>query len=74
MSAQLVWQFLQWIHYLALSLWVGGIVFLSAIAAPSAHQSMASKAVAGEIVGKMLRRFNNIELSCCFILVVTSPT
>jgi hypothetical protein len=62
----------QWLHYLALSLWIGGITFLSAAAAPAAHSSMASRAVAGQIVAKILRRLNAIELVCCTLLLVTS--
>ena len=33
---------------------------------------MASKSVAGEIVGKMLKKFNSVELTSCLILIVTS--
>src|SRR5437016_4332836 len=71
MPASCVWNFILWIHYLALSLWIGGITFLSAIAAPSAHRSMASRAIAGEIVGSMLKRFNWVEMVCCLILITT---
>ena len=67
-----VWHFILWLHYLALSLWIGGITFLCAAAAPAAHTSMASKAVAGEIVGKILHRLNRIELAACLILLGTS--
>ncbi len=72
MSANGIWYFIQWLHYLALSLWVGGITFLSAVAAPSAHRSMASRTIAGQIVGKMLRRLNIIEIICCILLLATS--
>ena len=72
MPANAVWNFLQWIHYLALSAWIGGIAFLAAIAAPSIHRSMVSRPVAGELVGMMLRRFNRIEMLCSLLLIVTS--
>ena len=72
MQPSTVWHLIQWLHYLGLSLWIGGIVFFSAIAAPSAHRSMASKAIAGEIVGKMLARFNSVEITCTLLLLVTS--
>jgi hypothetical protein len=71
MSAESVWNFIQWVHYLALSLWIGGIAFLSGIAAPAAFRSMASRTVAGEIVGKMLKQLNHLELICVMILLVT---
>ncbi len=72
MPASGVWNFLQWVHYLALVLWAGGITFLAGIAAPAIHRSMASRAVAGEIVGTMLRRFNILEIICALVLLVTS--
>ena len=72
MSASGIWYFIQWLHYLALSLWVGGITFLCAVAAPSVHHSMVSRAVAGQVVAKMLKRLNVIEIACCFLLIVTS--
>ncbi len=70
MLAAGLWYFIQWLHYLALALWIGGIAFIS-VAAPAAHGSMASKAVAGEIVGKILKRLNTIEFFCFFILAMT---
>lgn len=72
MPASGVWNFLLWVHYLALSVWVGGIVFLAGIAAPSIHRSMVSRPVAGELVSVMLRRFNRFEMICCPLLIVTS--
>ena len=72
MPASGVWNFLMWLHYLAIVLWAGGITFLAGIAAPAIHRSMASRAVAGEIVGTMLRRFNILEIICCLILLVTT--
>ena len=72
MSAEGVWHFLQWLHYLALSLWTGGIVFLAGVTAPVAHRSMASRAVAGEIVSKSLRVLNRIEMVCCMVLIGTT--
>ena len=69
MSAQTVWNILLWVHYFLLSLWIGGIFFFTAVAAPAIRRSMASKAVAGEIVNKILKRFNLIELICCFTLI-----
>lgn len=72
MPAQAVWHFIQWLHYLALSVWIGSITFLSAVAAPSVHRSMASRALAGEIVRAMLKRMNTIELTCGLLLIVTT--
>ena len=72
MSASGVWHFLLWLHYFALEIWTGGIVFISAVMAPVVHRSMASKAVAGQIVGHSLKRLNCMEITCCLLLMVTS--
>ena len=66
------WYFIQWVHFLALSLWIGGITALAAIAAPAAHHAMVSKTVAGDIVGRILKKLNTVELGCCLLLVLTS--
>ena len=72
MSGSGTWYFIQWAHFLALSLWIGGITSLAGIAAPAAHASMASRAVAGEIVGKILKKLNTVELLACTVLLATS--
>ena len=72
MTTSGTWHLIQWLHYLALSLWIGGITFFSAGVAPVVHRSMASKAVAGEIVGSVLKRLNILELLCCFSVLATS--
>ena len=74
MPASGIWNLILWIHYTALALWIGGISFLCLVAAPVVHHSMASKAVAGEIVGKILKRLNVIELGSCFVLISTTLT
>ena len=66
------WHFILWTHYIALALWIGGITFVSAVAAPATHRSMASKAVAGEIVSRILKRLNGVEFGSCVVLLFTS--
>ena len=72
MTAENVWDILRWIHFLALSLWLGGIVFLVLIAVSAVHRSMVSRALAGEIVSGMLKRLNYLEIFACLVLLVTS--
>lgn len=72
MTAQDAWHLVLCVHFLALSFWTGGIFFMAAIGAPSAYRSMASHAVASQIVGGMLKRLNGIEFMCCFLLLITS--
>ena len=71
MNSSGIWYFILWMHYLALALWIGGMVVVSAVVAPSVHGSMVSKALAGEIIGKVLSRLNSIELLCASILIGT---
>ncbi len=56
---------------MALALWIGGITLLCVAVAPAVHHSMASKPVAGEIVGKILDRLNRIEIGCWLTLLAT---
>ena len=72
MSESGIWHFIQWLHYLALCLWIGGITFLAGIVAPVVHHSLGSKALAGEIVGKILKRLNAVELGAWLILMFTA--
>ena len=69
-----IWHFIQWLHYLALCLWIGGVTFLAGIVAPVVHHSLGSKALAGEIVGKILKRLNAVELGAWLILMFTTSS
>ncbi len=71
MPTSSIWNFIQWVHYLALLLWVGSIAFFSLVVAPSVHHSVASKAVAGDIISKILKRLNILEFTCCLFLITT---
>lgn len=72
MDPDFIWSWILWLHFGALGVWIGGLIFLSFVAAPSMHQSIVSKQVAGELVGAMLKRFNGIELVSCSLILVTS--
>lgn len=67
-----VWNLILWIHYLALVLWIGGIIFFAAVTAPVIHHSMISKAIIGDIVSKILKRLNAVELTACLTLLATT--
>jgi hypothetical protein len=61
----------------ALALWVGGLLVLGAIAAPSifevlaAHQVTSGRVIAGAVFGEILRRFHWLSYGCGFVLVTT---
>lgn len=61
----------------ALTLWVGGLIVLGAIAAPSIFDVLAARGVAddrvvaGAIFGEALRRFHLLSYGCGLFLFVT---
>ena len=62
---------------LALTLWVGGLLVLGAIAAPSIFEVLATQHVAGDrviagaVFGEILRRFHLLSYACGFVLLTT---
>ena len=66
---------LRYAGVLALALWVGGLLVLGGIAAPSifdvlaARQLDGDRALAGAIFGETLRRFHLLSYLCGFILL-----
>ena len=62
---------IQFIHLLALSIWVGGIVAIGAIVAPILFRRVKSRRTAGELMGEILRRFDQVTLFCAGALIVT---
>lgn len=63
--------FVQFIHLLALSIWVGGIVGIGLIVAPILFGRIKSRRTAGELMGEILRRFDIVSLYCIVALAVT---
>ena len=68
---------LRYAGLLALTLWVGGLVVLGAIAAPSVFDVLAARHVpddrvlAGAIFGETLRRFHLLSYGCGSVLLGT---
>ena len=62
---------------LALTLWVGGLLVLGAIVAPSIFAVLAAqhvandRVIAGAIFGEILRRFHLLSYACGFVLLAT---
>lgn len=55
----------------ALCLWLGGSVFVTFVAAPTAFALLPTRHDAGALVGEMLRRFQRLVLGCLLALAVT---
>jgi len=55
--------------HLSLALWIGGAVFLGALAAPRVFAAAPSRTLAGEIVGGMVGAFAKLKLACMAVLV-----
>jgi hypothetical protein len=68
---------LRYAGLLALTLWVGGLLVLGAIAAPSVFEVLAARQiandrlVAGAIFGEVLRRFHLLSYACAIVLLAT---
>lgn len=61
----------QFVHLLALAIWVGGLIMAGLVAAPVLFTRLSSKKVAGEVFGEMMRRFERLVLFCIVLLVLT---
>ena len=61
----------------ALTLWVGGLLVLGGIAAPSTFEVLAThhvasdRVIAGAVFGAILRRFHLLSYVCGFVLLAT---
>src|SRR4051794_14265023 len=68
---------LRYAALLALTIWVGGLVVLGGIAAPSLFDVLAlrhvpdDRVLAGALFGEMLRRFHLLSYRCGAVLIVT---
>lgn len=61
----------QFVHLLALTLWVGGLVMAGMITAPVLFSRLSSRKLAGEIFGEVVRRFERLILICIVALIGT---
>lgn len=68
---------LRYAALLATALWVGGLITLGAIAAPSIFDTIAARGVgdgrvlAGAVFGEALRRFHLLSYACAAVIIVT---
>lgn len=68
---------LRYAGVVALTLWVGGLLALGAVVAPSTFDILAARHVAddrvlaGAIFGEALRRFHLLSYACAFVLLGT---
>ena len=58
--------------HLALALWIGGTVFLGALAAPIVFRDAPSRTIAGTLVGRMVDGFAHVKLLCMVVLVAAA--
>jgi hypothetical protein len=61
---------LRTVEFLCLSLWVGGIVFLSFVVAPGAFSTLPGRDVAGTMVNYALGRLHVIGLVCGVVFLL----
>src|SRR6185436_16135375 len=66
---------LRYVSLLALTLWLGGLIALGAIAAPSIFQTVDAqhladgRVLAGAIFGEALRRFHHLSYACGAVIL-----
>ncbi len=61
----------QFIHLLALSIWVGGILMIQAVIIPSFFSIKTSQRNLSALLAIILQRFNQITLLCTLALIST---
>lgn len=61
----------QFVHLLALSIWVGGIVIIQVLVAPILFQENKSSQMAGLLLNKIFVKFDKITLFCSGALILT---
>lgn len=62
---------IQFMHLFALAIWVGGIVIIGAIVAPTIFKKIEPRSQAGELMGQILSKFDKVTLGCSGALVGT---
>ena len=61
----------RWLHRVALALWLGGLIAIGALVAPTAfHVIPHDAALAGAVVGGSLRHFNVLCLVCGVLMLL----
>jgi putative copper export protein len=68
----MVWITVLWVHLIAAMVWIGGMAFLTIIAAPSLKRS-APPEVQPILYKDIGRRFKLVGWICIFILILTGP-
>lgn len=75
---------LNWLHQIALSVWLGGIVVVGAVAAPAVFRTAKAQGhtdmsqplyrFAGEALGEVFRRFNYVVLVAAALMLLAGMT
>ncbi|MEK6577418.1 MAG: DUF4149 domain-containing protein, partial [Nitrospirota bacterium] len=68
----MIWIFVLWVHLIAAMVWIGGMAFITIIAAPSLKRS-APPEVQPILYKDIGRRFKLVGWICIFILILTGP-
>ena len=59
-------------YHLALVVWLGGILILVSLVAPTIFKTAASREEAGTIFGNIIRRFQTVQFVCMLAVLGTS--
>jgi hypothetical protein len=64
--------FLKFLMLLALSLWLGGIIFFTAVEAPAILNHVPDRAVGGEIINQSLGKLHWLGIVCGLVFLLAS--
>src|SRR5688500_13488699 len=70
---------LRYVYVLALVIWLGGMIVLGALVAPTTFQVLQAmepatgRALAGDLFGTTIARFHYVAYAACALLLVTLP-
>lgn len=64
--------FLRYLQFLSLTIWVGGIIYLSFVVAPALFRTLPNEDLAGAVVGVILPRLHWWGVICAIIYLVAT--
>ena len=64
---------IDFIHNLAASLWIGGVIYLAFVVAPGIKQSNKDEYIKASLLSLLIPRFSTIPVVILGIIVITGP-
>ena len=68
----MVMRIVTFLYLASLAVWIGGIVLVGIVAAPTIFRQLESRTEAGDLLGAILARFDTFMFVCIAIVVITT--